>query len=144
MFTMLIITLATLAAALTLHYFNLTWLVDTLCSKTGRRYVRMQIIVMVGAINQVTISALFCLTYLAGIELGLGEFKDGGSLKDIFYFSLTTITTLGLGSTQPTEHLKMVAGLESALGFLLITCTGSKLYSYMSGTSDSESKGNGE
>ena len=141
---MLIITLATLAVALTLHYFNLTLLVDTLCSKTSKRYLRMQIVVMAGAINQVTISALFCLTYVAGVELGLGEFKDGGNFKDIFYFSLTTITTLGLGSTQPTEDLKMVAGLESALGFLLITCTGSKLYSYMSGKSDSDNKGNGE
>ncbi|QPG05303.1 hypothetical protein IT774_14490 [Salinimonas marina] len=141
MLPMFFITLVTLMLALTLHYINLTWLVDTLCHRTRRRYWRMQFVMLAAAVNQVSIAGLFCLTYVAGIELNLGQFKDGGDLKDIFYFSLTTITTLGLGSTEPSGDLKMVAGLQSALGFLLITCTGSKLYSHMSGKFDADNQG---
>ncbi|MEH6709986.1 MAG: ion channel [Paraglaciecola polaris] len=52
-------------------------------------------------------------------------------IDPIFYFSLTTITTLGLGSAEPTGDLRMIAGIESATGFLLISCSASKLFTRM-------------
>lgn len=131
MITTLLISFLGVAAALTLHYVNITWLVDSLVGKFNSRFVAMQITILIAVGSQVLNAGLFCLCYVLGVELDLGEFKDGQSIKDIFYFSLTTITTLGLGSSQPTEDLRLMAGIESATGFLLISCSASKLFTCM-------------
>ncbi len=41
---------------------------------------------------------------------------------DYFYFSLINVTTLGLGDIYPTEHLRVLAGVEALTGFALISC----------------------
>ena len=42
---------------------------------------------------------------------------------DVFYFSLVSYTSLGLGDIVPTGHLRFVAGVEALNGFLLISCS---------------------
>tara|TARA_R110001583_G_scaffold186189_1_gene346798 strand:- start:30552 stop:30956 length:405 start_codon:yes stop_codon:yes gene_type:complete len=131
MITTLLISLLGVTAALSLHYVNISWLADRISGKLHSKFAAMHVILLIGVCSQMLNAGVFCLCYLIGIELDLGEFKDGNSVKDIFYFSLTTITTLGLGSVQPTEDLRMIAGVESATGFLLISCSASKLFSRM-------------
>ena len=51
---------------------------------------------------------------------------------DVFYFSLVSYTSLGLGDIVPTGHLRLVAGVEALNGFLLISCSAAYLFLFMS------------
>ncbi|MEM1189002.1 MAG: ion channel [Pseudomonadota bacterium] len=57
----------------------------------------------------------------------------GGSI----YFSFTAYTTLGLGDIEPIGPLRFLVGLESLVGFVLITWTASFLYLEMTRNWDS-------
>ncbi len=48
---------------------------------------------------------------------------------DYFYFSLINITTLGLGDIYPTQHLRVIAGVEALTGFALISCSAQLFWS---------------
>lgn len=67
------------------------------------------------------------------MELELGGFKkaSGVDAMDLFYFSLINITTVGLGDIYPTGHLRVITGIESLTGFLLISCTAQFVYQTM-------------
>ena len=71
----------------------------------------------------------FCRRFLAGRAMGPGGFDKAPSMDwmDYFYFSLINVTTLGLGDIYPTEHLRVLAGVEALTGFALITARRSYL-----------------
>ncbi|MGI3209983.1 ion channel [Roseovarius tibetensis] len=50
---------------------------------------------------------------------------------DFFYFSITSFTTLGIGDVYPEGPLRILAGIESLNGFLLITWSASFTYLVM-------------
>jgi len=52
-------------------------------------------------------------------------------MMDTIYFSLVNYTSLGLGDIYPTGHLRFLAGIASLNGFLLIGCSASFLFLYM-------------
>ena len=54
------------------------------------------------------------------------------SLFDAVYFSATAYTTLGLGDLSPVGAIRMLAGMESVTGLLLITWSASFTYLEMS------------
>lgn len=62
------------------------------------------------------------------LELGsiAGEFT-GGAL-DYFYFSATTFTTLGIGDVYAKGYMRLVAGMESLNGLVLIGWSASFTY----------------
>jgi hypothetical protein len=51
-----------------------------------------------------------------------------GSLADSLYFSFTTFSTLGFGDIEPIGSLRFLVGVESLVGFVLITWSASFLY----------------
>ena len=53
------------------------------------------------------------------------------SAMDYFYFSLINVTTLGLGDIYPTEHLRVIAGVEALTGFALISCSAQLFWTMM-------------
>lgn len=55
-----------------------------------------------------------------------GEFN--GAVADFFYFSLTCFTTLGIGDIHPLGPLRLIVGVESLNGLLLITWSASFCY----------------
>jgi hypothetical protein len=66
---------------------------------------------------------LFAVGYYVMTEhLGLGSISGEirGDWLDLFYFSATCYTTLGVGDLIPTGPIRIVAGLESLTGFVLI------------------------
>jgi len=130
-FLALILAIATLLIGVFFHLGNITLFADKLIATKASRYLTTPIVVGVAVLSQILIAGVFTCTYLLGQKLELGDFVQSTTLSDIFYFSLTTITTLGLGSIEPTEHLRMVAGIESATGFLLISCSAQKVYTTM-------------
>jgi hypothetical protein len=58
------------------------------------------------------------------------------SVMDYYYFALITVTTVGLGDIYPTEHLRVITGIASLTGFMLISCTAQYVYKTMSKQED--------
>jgi hypothetical protein len=52
---------------------------------------------------------------------------EGGTL-DFFYFSIATYTTLGIGDLHPSGAMRLVAGIESLNGLVLIGWSASFTY----------------
>nr|WP_281373873.1 ion channel [Parvularcula dongshanensis] len=75
----------------------------------------------------------FAGAYELGRALGLGDFKEPAEadFMDIYYFSMATFTTLGLGKVMPTGHLASLAGLESFTGFLSISMSASAFFQWV-------------
>ncbi|GGW81853.1 hypothetical protein GCM10007391_13860 [Alteromonas halophila] len=127
----IIISAAVLLMSVTIHLFNISVIADYVCGKLEKTRAKTQAVVFIAISSQLLLAIIFTLAYEVGIYLELGGFKQPAMIIDIFYFSLTTITTLGLGSIEPTGHLRMLAGVESATGFLLISCSASKVFRTM-------------
>ena len=76
-------------------------------------------------------ASLYAFTYyLCELWGGLGHIdglKEAGAL-DYFYFSLTTFTTLGIGDVHPRGSLRLIAGVESLNGHVLIGWSASFTY----------------
>jgi hypothetical protein len=54
--------------------------------------------------------------------------QDMLSLWDCMYFSATVYSTLGFGDLVPTQSMRLLAGIESVTGLLLITWSASFTY----------------
>lgn len=68
--------------------------------------------------------------WFAANSLGLGQLSgavEGGPL-DYLYFSAATFTTLGIGDVVVVGPLRMLAGVESLNGLILITWSASFTY----------------
>jgi hypothetical protein len=86
---------------------------------------RARIIVVVGAaFTAHTLEVwLYGFAYwLLVLQLGLGGF--GGQpvtgFEDCLYFSVETYTSLGFGDLYPTSHTRLIAGVESLTGLVMI------------------------
>ncbi|MBU1756976.1 MAG: potassium channel family protein [Alphaproteobacteria bacterium] len=65
------------------------------------------------------------------MDLGGFDKTPSMSAMDYFYFSLINVTTLGLGDIYPTEHLRVLAGIEALTGFALISCSAQLFWTMM-------------
>jgi hypothetical protein len=75
--------------------------------------------------------AVFAVAFwLLRDKFGLGGF--GGTFQDslasFLYFSSETYTTLGFGDIYPTGPLRMICGIESLVGLLMVSWTASFTY----------------
>ncbi len=61
---------------------------------------------------------------------GMGD-GDENHFVNYFYFSITTFTTLGVGDIIPTGAVRIVAGIESLIGLVLIAWSASFSYLMM-------------
>jgi len=68
--------------------------------------------------------------YLMHGHLGLGTITGatGEGIGDYFYFSITSYTTLGFGDVYPTGPIRIVTGIESLNGLVLIGWSTSYTY----------------
>lgn len=96
----------------------------------GRGTARFALIVFALLIAHLAEVGLFAGGYELGRALGLGGFRepDGAAFMDVYYFSLATYATLGLGKVMPMGHLAFVAGVEAFCGFLAITMSATALF----------------
>ena len=81
--------------------------------------------------SHLLVATLFAGGFWLGAELGLGGFDKTPAMSamDYFYFSLINLTTLGLGDIYPTDHLRVIAGIEALTGFALISCSAQLFWS---------------
>ena len=77
---------------------------------------------------------VFALGYYLAGKVGHGELTGAfqGEIADYIYFSYTTFTTVGYGDIVATDRMRLLVGIESLTGFVLITWTASFLYLEMS------------
>ena len=54
------------------------------------------------------------------------------SVLDYYCFAQLTVMTVDLRDIYPTNHLKVIAGIASLTGFILISCTAQYVYKTMS------------
>ncbi len=94
---------------------------------------RAQILVVIGGVFFAHLAevTLYAIAYYAvQTWMGLGRIDgeiEGGGL-DFFYFSITTYTTLGVGDLHPRGPLRLIAGVESLNGLVLIGWSASFTY----------------
>lgn len=124
--------LVLVSACVLLHYEMLRFLNDR-AKRVKAANVRAQVLVaLVGAIvsHVVQIGIFAVAYYLLRDRWGMGGF--GGSFEDslwsFMYFSSETYTTLGFGDIYPTGALRMVCGIESLVGLLMVSWTASFTY----------------
>jgi len=120
------------AVCVLLHYETLRLLNDRL-ARTSIISARTKVLVaLVGAMaSHILQIAVFALAYyLLRDKVGLGGF--GGVFQDtlmsFFYFSSETYTTLGFGDIYPTGQLRVICGIESLTGLLMVSWTASFTY----------------
>jgi hypothetical protein len=63
--------------------------------------------------------------------LGIIEGLYTSTAADLIYFAMTSYTTLGIGEVYPTGPLRLIVGMASLNGFLLITWSASFTYLIM-------------
>ena len=92
---------------------------------------RMPVVIAACVTAHVLEISLFAAAYgLMDKQLGMGTIsgETEGSALDLFYFSATTFTTLGFGDINPFGALRIVAGIESLTGLVLIGWSASFTY----------------
>lgn len=82
------------------------------------------VVVFIALIAHVVEIWLFSLGYFLMLkEKSWGTIQGNfdGSLLDSVYFSFTNFTTLGFGDIEPFGAIRFLVGVESLVGFVLIT-----------------------
>ncbi len=119
-------------ACVLIHYETLRLLNDRV---SNLKIVSMRakvLVALVGAMcsHLVQIAAFALAYWLLKDKFGMGGF--GGvfedSLSSFLYFSSETYTTLGFGDIYPTGSLRMICGIESLVGLLMVSWTASFTY----------------
>lgn len=84
-------------------------------------------------LSHMLVAILFAVGFWMAVEIGLGSFAKEASMgwMDYYYYSLINITTVGLGEIYPTGHLRVLTGIESLTGFMIISCTAQFVYQSM-------------
>lgn len=74
--------------------------------------------------------------YAANVHLDIGGFTEPFKpiLRDYLYYSLVTYSTLGLSEFSPVGHMKILTGIESLIGFILLTWSASFFYALLGRT----------
>ena len=85
-------------------------------------------------ISHMHVAVILAVGFAWAASLGLGGFakEPAMSAVDYYHFALITVTTVGLGDIYPTDHLRLIVGIASLTGFILISCTAQCVYKTMS------------
>ena len=95
------------------------------------QYNSIILTVIIALIAHLIEIAIFALCYVFMLKNNLGSLVGNISSVDIadsLYFSITTFSTLGYGDVNPIGYIRFIAGIESLVGFVLITWTASFIY----------------
>ena len=125
------IAIALVLATVVIHYEVLTTSLPL--DPRRMRSVRMRMLRLLGGIflAHVLEIALYAVAYyLMHDHLGLGSMagNTAGTFMDYLYFSTTSYTTLGFGDIYPSGPIRIVVGVESLNGLVLIGWSTSYTY----------------
>ncbi len=126
-----IVALALTTATVVIHY-ELLQFAGTLPERLPfATRARMLIVIAVVLAAHVLEAGLYALAYgllqTYSVMGAVGGHLEGDWL-DYFYFSLATYTTLGIGDLHPSGSMRLIAGIESLNGLVLIGWSASFTY----------------
>ena len=120
-----------------MHYetlYSLSRLLPRLTTPPRRRLLIVILAVFLAHTLEIWLYAAgyFFLAHDFGLGV-LGEFggRIGQRFPDYLYFSTITYTSLGLGDVYPLGDLRLIAGIESLAGLLMIGWSASFTYLMM-------------
>ena len=121
-----------LVTATVLLHYELLQFAATLPSRlTYPTRSRILIVIAVVLAAHLIEASLYAIAYYViqtYLQLGsLAGHLEGDAL-DFFYFSIATYTTLGIGDLHPSGAMRLVAGVESLNGLVLIGWSASFTY----------------
>ncbi len=131
MLPVLITTIALLLVCVFIHYRALHFLNQFLTTLQLRPGLKMGVGLLGAIVAHVFEIILFAVAYrtLARFErFGHIAGDISHELRDYTYFSFTTYSTLGYGDLTPEGPLRIVAGVESLIGLVLVAWTASYLF----------------
>lgn len=132
MMAALTISFGLVAATLLMHYevLRLTsrWIVDLPIHPRARMIVVLAM-AMISHVLQITLYALAFVAMIESEAFGsIGGMAAHPAFADVFYFSITTYTTLGIGDLFPHGAIRIVSGIEALNGLVLVGWTASFTY----------------
>ena len=96
------------------------------------RRIRVAMAVLVALAAHFTETLIFALGWLVAIDSDATSLSiTDPTFADLIYFSLSTYTSLGYGDIVPTGSTRLLAGIESLTGLVLIAWTASFTYMEM-------------
>lgn len=125
------------ALAVVIHYEGLHWLARRYSGQAPKRN-RGRMLRIIFALLGLHIVEIWCygLAYWGLIQIPETGFLHGvhgaDTLFDAIYLSAITFSTVGFGDLAPVGAIRLVSGLESLTGLLLITWSASFTYLEMS------------
>ncbi|WP_339749428.1 potassium channel family protein [uncultured Maricaulis sp.] len=134
----IVISAVTFVLSGALHYAIVSGAFRHLGAASYHRGRKLVTALCVSGIAHLAAASLYALAYGLGRALEIGDLSGDTptTAMDVFYFSLVSYTSLGLGDIVPTGHLRFVAGVEALNGFLLISCSAAMLFLFMTEQSE--------
>ena len=135
-----VIALLVTALVVVIHYEGVHWLARRYAGRAPRRD-RTAMLRIIFALLGLHIVEIWCygLTYWgltkipgAGFVHGMYGVQVATNLFDAVYLSAVTFSTVGFGDLAPVGAIRLVSGMESLTGLLLITWSASFTYLEMS------------
>ncbi len=127
----IVLSLLLVAATVLIHYEFLRATSAFSSSLEIARRPHILVVIAGALIAHLVEVTLYAATYyiceLWGVVGRIDGVMEGGAL-DYFYFSITTFTTLGIGDVHPRGALRLIAGVESLNGLVLIGWSASFTY----------------
>ncbi|MBD66212.1 MAG: hypothetical protein CME62_13460 [Halobacteriovoraceae bacterium] len=126
----LLLTFFFIFCAIALHYYCLKIFSRFMPKATTSHHHDLRSLsILLGLFLLHMIEILFftLLVYVITQIFHLGDFTDKFTpiFRDYFYYTTVSYTTLGLSDFSPLGHLKVVTGLISLAGFMLLTWSAS-------------------
>lgn len=127
----IVVGLLLLVATTVLHYEVLRLLSFWIARMPIQPRAKLLVVVFGTFVSHALQVILYALGYaLLADGMGLGTLGGGGSTTfiDYVYFSAETYTSLGFGDLIPVGPLRLIAGVETLNGLLLIGWSASFIY----------------
>lgn len=130
--TLLLVCIGMVLVTVLVHYEGLRLVTDELMPRLHVHPRPQMLFVILGVfvlhLIEIVLFAL-CYYWMSG-RPGLGSVAGhtDGSVLDYLYFSIATYASLGLGDIYPLGPLRLLAGLETLIGLLMIGWSASYTY----------------
>ena len=114
---------ALIALCVFIHYEGFRWISDrfALPHVKDRRLV-LEVVAIALVAHMLEMLVFAGGYFVADTGLHLGDFAGSRDLQamDYIYFSMETYTSLGLGDIHPTGAMRLMVGLETLAGLMMI------------------------
>ena len=124
---------ASVIATVLIHYESLSLLLRVSRSRFRNPRTVMLVVIFGVLFSHLIEIALYAGVYWLGdVVIDIGHFvANTQDAVSYFYFSMESFTSLGMGDVYPLGDLRLIAGVESLNGLLLISWSASFTYLMM-------------